>query len=218
MSKQVTIVDYGSGNLLSVSRALAQCGADVIISRDPSAIERATRLVLPGVGAFGDGMEGLRRRDLVEPVRAFAMSGRPLLGICLGMQMLMTSSEEFGHHAGLNLIPGCVLSLPDRSTGGQPLKRPHIGWVDLHQPADVEWTDSLLESTAPGTSVYLVHSYAAHPSNPEDCLAECNFGGHRIVACVRRRNVVGCQFHPEKSGPAGLRILSRFVAADLDRS
>jgi glutamine amidotransferase len=213
MSDSVTLIDYGVGNLLSVARAFEHCGANVVLSHDPTEIERAERLVLPGVGAFADGMQGLRDRGLVDPIRRYADSGRPLLGICLGMQMLTTTSEEFGEHQGLGLIPGRVRAIPRIATDGAPLKTPHIGWSPLQRPDHALWDDSLLAGTAPGTSVYLVHSYAVEPDDHDHLLSDCVYGGHRIATTIQRGAVVGCQFHPEKSGPAGLRMLAAFLGS-----
>jgi glutamine amidotransferase len=211
MSNSVTLIDYGVGNLLSVARAFEHCGANVVLTGDPADIDRAERLVLPGVGAFADGMQGLRDRELVDPIRRYAESGRSLLGICLGMQMLATMSEEFGEHQGLNLIPGRVRAIPRMATDGSPLKTPHIGWSSLHRPKQTEWDNSLLADTTPGTSVYLVHSYAVAPDDHRHLLSDCVYGGHRIATTIRRGAVIGCQFHPEKSGPAGLRMLAAFL-------
>lgn len=211
MSNSITLIDYGLGNLLSVARAFEHCGANVLLSHDPAEIECAERLVLPGVGAFADGIHELHERGLVDPIRRFAESGRPLLGICLGMQMMATVSEEFGKHQGLDLIPGRVREIPRTATNGAPLKIPHIGWSSLHRPAYAEWDQSLLADTAPGTSVYLVHSYAVELDDPRHLLSDCVYGGHRIATTIKRGAVVGCQFHPEKSGPAGLGILAAFL-------
>jgi imidazole glycerol-phosphate synthase subunit HisH len=208
---QVTVIDYGIGNLFSVGRALEHCGAEVTFTSDPALIESAPRLVLPGVGAFANGIQGLRDRGLVEPIRRYAASGRPLLGICLGMQMLAGVSEEFGTHEGLGLIPGRVVAVPDHTTAGVPHKIPHIGWNGLLATAGVSWSETLLDDTPEGTAVYLVHSYAVTPEDPAHRLADCLYGGHRICAAIRRGNIVGCQFHPEKSGEVGLRILRRFL-------
>lgn len=211
MSNSVTLIDYGVGNLLSVARAFEHCGASVVLSHDPDDIDRAERLVLPGVGAFADGMQGLRDRELIDPIRRYAESGRPLLGICLGMQMLTTVSEEFGEHQGLGVIPGRVRTIPRIATDGTPLKTPHIGWSALHCPDHAQWQGSLLADTSPGTSVYLVHSYAVELDDERHLLSDCVYGGHRIATTIRRETVVGCQFHPEKSGPAGLRMLAAFL-------
>ena len=207
-----TVVDYGSGNLFSVTRALEHCGASVLAACDAASIDSAERLVLPGVGAFADGMRGLRERGLIEPIQRFAASGRPVLGICLGMQMLATLSEEFGQHEGLGLIPGRVRAVPSVDTQGRALKIPHIGWSALHPPRGTSWHGTILDQTQDGSSVYLVHSFAVVPEDPSHCLAVCSYGGHSITAAVRSGAVTGCQFHPEKSGAVGLTMLARFLA------
>ena len=211
MSRTVTLVDYGIGNVFSVSRALETAGAEVLLTDRPEDLDKAERLVLPGVGAFADCMSSLRERGLIDPLLRFAGSGRPFLGICVGMQMLATYSEEFGHHEGLNLIPGRVSGLPKVDKDGLPLKIPHIGWTQLHHAPGQAWTDSPLGDTAAGESVYLVHSYAVTPDDPAHSLATCFYGGLPICAAIRSNNIFGVQFHPEKSGPSGLRILSRFL-------
>ena len=210
MSKAVTIIDYGVGNMLSVARAFEHCGATVILAHDPAAIERAESLVLPGVGAFENGMRELRERGLIAPIRRYATSGRPLLGICLGMQMLASVGEEFGEYEGLNLIPGRVKQLPRCGTDGLALKSPNIGWCDLLPSPGSDWSSGILANSA-NASVYLVHSYALYPDQEEHRLADCTFGGHRFASAVKRGNVFGCQFHPEKSGPEGLKIISSFL-------
>ena len=213
MSGSVSIVDYGSGNLFSVVRAFEHVGAEARLAQDAAAIEAAERLVLPGVGAFADGMAGLSERGLVEPIRRFAASGRPLLGICLGMQMLATSSEEFGEHAGLGIIPGRVVPIPAQDVDGRSQKIPHIGWADLQPWQARGWADSPLQDLIQGDAVYLVHSFHFVPDDAQDGLAVCGYGGHRITAAVRSGGTVGCQFHPEKSGEVGLRVLRRFLQA-----
>lgn len=213
MAKRIVVVDYGVGNLYSVRRALEVSGAaEVIVSGDPLAIGEADGLVLPGVGAFADGMRGLRDRNLIEPISAFARSGRSLLGICLGMQMLVTSSEEFGTHEGLDLIPGEVVAIPNRSVEGQQLKVPFIGWADI-VPGNVDaYASSVLRAAESKGGVYLVHSFHVRPSVPEHLLATYSFGGHSVTAAIQCNNVIGLQFHPERSGRVGLAIMRRFVA------
>jgi glutamine amidotransferase len=208
---QVTVIDYGIGNLYSVRRALERCGGEVTLTADATQIEVASHLVLPGVGAFADGMLGLRERGLIEPIQRYAASRRPLLGICLGMQMLASVSEEFGRHEGLGLIPGRVVPVPHMTTDGRTQKIPHIGWNGLVPPPDGDWRDSLLRGTPAGTAVYLVHSYSVIPDDPRHSLADCVYGGHRIAAAIRCGRVEGCQFHPEKSGEAGLGMLAQFL-------
>lgn len=211
MKPRVTIVDYGCGNIFSVTRAFEHCGAEPRLSGDPTDIEGADRLVLPGVGAFADGMRGLQERNLVEPILRFAASGRPLLGICLGMQMLATVSEEFGEHPGLGLVPGRVVPVPAADTAGHPQKIPHIAWAEITPPVPDRWRGTIFAATPPNTAVYLVHSYSLKPDDGGALLAECEYGGHRIAAAVQSANNIGCQFHPEKSGPAGLRLLTAYL-------
>lgn len=211
MKPTVTIVDYGSGNLLSVQRAFEFCGANVELAEDAAAIARAERLVLPGVGAFADGMQGLRDRGLVEPIQHYAGTGRPLLGICLGMQMLATTSTEFGAHAGLNLIPGQVVSVHRHAAGGEPLKIPSIGWYNLQHASAGTWDGSPLQGLPDGAAVYLVHSYHVVPQEPAHLLATYSLGGLPVSASIRSDRIVGCQFHPEKSGRIGLQILDGFL-------
>jgi glutamine amidotransferase len=207
----VTVVDYGVGNLFSVRRALEHCGGTVTFAATAAEVEAANRLLLPGVGAFADGMAGLRERGLVEAIQRFAQTHKPLLGICLGMQMLAGVSEEFGEHAGLGLISGRVVPIQRTGADGKPRKIPHVGWSSLTPPANADWRGTLLEGSAEGTAVYLVHSYRFLPDDSAQVLAHCDYGGHPIVCAVRAANITGCQFHPEKSGPAGLRMLNAFL-------
>lgn len=211
MTAAVTVVDYGSGNLLSVARAFERCGSQAHLTHEPADIESAERLVLPGVGAFGAGMQGLRERGVIDAIRRFAASGRPLLGVCLGMQMLASRSEEFGANEGLNLVPGSVVAVPATDVDGSAQKIPHIGWADLSPPAAGRWQGTVFNGTAVGTSVYLVHSYQFVPDDPAHRLADCFYGGRRITAAVQSGPVIGCQFHPEKSGEAGLKLLAAFL-------
>jgi glutamine amidotransferase len=207
MSAGVTVIDYGMGNLLSVCRALEHVGADVTLSGDPEIILQSERLVLPGVGAFGDGMAELERRQLIEPIRKRTADNTPLLGICLGAQMLLDNSEEFGNHNGLELIHGQVRAIPTTDTSGQPLKVPHVGWSDLH----IDQPHPLLEGLPPESAVYFVHSFQCLPQDKRDLIGHCNLGGHAITAMISHGRITGCQFHPEKSGPVGLHILRNFL-------
>ena len=208
----VAVIDYGVGNLLSVRRGLERVGASVAVTSDFDAIRSAPRVVLPGVGAFADGMAALRGAGLDDVVREVAAKGTPLLGICLGMQMLLDTSEEFGEHAGLGLIPGRVVTVPGVSGDDEPQKIPHIGWNALTVPEGREdWHDTVLEDLTPGESVYFVHSYMADPVAASDRMADCLYGGRRVSAAIGRENVSGCQFHPEKSGDVGLKVLRRFM-------
>jgi glutamine amidotransferase len=209
---EVVVIDYGVGNLLSVQRGLEHCGARVTLSANPTEILAAKRVVLPGVGAFGNAMEALETLNLVAVIRELAHRYTPLLGICLGMQLLMDESEEFGVTAGLGLIPGCVIPVPKETLIGESQKVPHIGWSALRASSNLGgWGDTLLQDNRPGEAVYFVHSFMAVPSNPAHRIADCMYGGHLVAATIGRDLITGCQFHPEKSGEIGLRILRNFI-------
>jgi len=211
--KRVSIVDYGMGNLFSVSRALEHCGATPVLVSTPAEIESAQHLVLPGVGAFADGMAGLRGLHLIEPLQRYAASQRPFLGICLGMQMMMDWSLEFGRHEGLGIIAGGVIPLPPRDMAGALHKVPLIGWSSLEIPPQRNgWDGTILRATRPGTAAYFVHSFMAAPDDKADLLANTDYGGVKVCAAVSRGQISGCQFHPEKSGEVGLGILKSFLA------
>jgi glutamine amidotransferase len=212
MSFDVVVIDYGIVNLYSVRRAFEACGANVVLTDDPALIVSAPRLVLPGVGAFADGMRGLIERGLDSVVREYAKSGKPLVGICLGMQMLATVSMEFGEHRGLNLIPGKVVRIPSTTMEGAPHKIPHIAWEALVRPDFIEtWDNTILANTKPGATMYHVHSFTVVPDDDAHRLADCYYNGRQISSVIRMGNVYGCQFHPEKSGRAGLALLKRFL-------
>jgi glutamine amidotransferase len=205
-------MDYGVGNLLSVRRALEHCGAAVTVTGDHKTLLSASRVVLPGVGAFANAMAELRSRGLDDVAREIAARGVPLLGICLGMQMLLDESEEFGITAGLGLIPGLVIPVPAVTASGFPQKIPHIGWNALVPPhGGNSWSGTLLRHSKPKDAVYFVHSFMAQPKDPSHRIADCVYGGDAISAVIGHRNVLGCQFHPEKSGPVGLNILRAFL-------
>ena len=208
---KVVIIDYGMGNLFSVRRAVEVGGAtDIEVSADPARLAVADRVILPGVGAFVDGMAGLNRAGFVPAIRDYVAAGRPLLGICLGMQMLMDQSEEFGQTPGLGLIPGQVRAI-DRDRGNHPRRKlPSIGWAALSPESP--WQGTPLANTEPGAAVYFLHSFHAVPETPADLLASYDYDGTRVTAAVRRGAVTGAQFHPEKSGPVGLGIMATFLA------
>lgn len=215
MKPVVMLINYGMGNLFSVSRALEHCGAEVRLTSSPDEVLAADRVLLPGVGAFQQGMGFLSQLGLVSALQKFATSGRPLLGICLGMQMLFESSEEFGVHEGLGIIGGSVLQIPSTDLQGNPHKIPHIGWSPLLLPEGrSSWSETLLTEVEVGKSAYFLHSFAAVPSDRTVLLAETQYNGRKLCAAVKSSgNVWGCQFHPEKSGETGLKILGRFVNA-----
>jgi imidazole glycerol-phosphate synthase subunit HisH len=206
------VIDYGVGNLLSVRRALEHCGATVAVTADPAAILSAKCVVLPGVGAFAKGMSELCRTGLDAVTREVAARGIPLLGICLGMQMLLDESEEFGSNRGLGLIPGRVIALAPTTAEGGLRKIPHIGWNGLLPAGERKnWLGTPLHELQVGDAVYFLHSFMADPAHLEDCVADCLYGGTKVSAAIGRANVFGCQFHPEKSGQIGLKVLKAFV-------
>ncbi|CAM2765945.1 TPA: imidazole glycerol phosphate synthase subunit HisH [Legionella pneumophila] len=208
----VSIVDYGIGNLLSVARSFHYFDTPVHFVSTPEEILKAERLVLPGVGAFADGMKGLTDLNFVEPIKQFACSGKPFLGICLGMQLMLTKSMEFGEHEGLDLITGEVVSIPLHGVDGQRHKIPHIGWNELvRTPYGGDWSDTILKNVSINSSVYFVHSYMAVPTNPKTRLADTLYDGQAISAVIKDGNIYGCQFHPEKSGEVGLKIIQQFL-------
>jgi imidazole glycerol-phosphate synthase subunit HisH len=208
----VAVMDYGVGNLLSVRRALEHCGAAVTVTGNHETLLSSPRVVLPGVGAFANAMAELRAQGLDDVVREIAARGVPLLGICLGMQMLLDESEEFGTTAGLGLIPGRVIPVPAVTASGLPQKIPHIGWNALVPPRGGNgWSGTLLRHSKPQDAVYFVHSFMAQPTHPSHRIADCVYGGAAVSAVIGHRNVLGCQFDPEKSGPVGLNILRAFL-------
>jgi len=202
----VAVVDYGSGNLRSVAKALARSGLEPQVTGDPAAVRRADAVVLPGVGAFADSMTSLRAKGLDEAVREAIGSGRPYLGLCLGLQLLFEESDEHGVTPGLSLLPGVVARFPDRNGEGAPLLVPHIGWNR------VRWRGEhpVVAGLPPDDCFYFVHSYRAVPTREEDIVGQVDYGGE-FAAAVARDNIFAVQFHPEKSQSAGRRLLDGFA-------
>ena len=210
--KSVVVVDYGVVNLKNILRGFEHIGASVKSSSDPSLLQAADRVVLPGVGAFASGMSELRSFGLDDAIRSLVENERPILGICLGMQMLLDRSSEHGDHEGLGVIPGEVLPIPNSQNGLIQRKIPHIGWNALNFAANREhWDDSCLDKPLPGDYYYFVHSYMAVPKNQDSVLATCDYEKATIIAAIKSGNTTGLQFHPERSGPSGLKILRQFL-------
>jgi glutamine amidotransferase len=212
MTTSATVVNYGIGNLRSVCRALEFGGGDVKIATSSAEIRSADRLILPGVGAFSSCMEELRLGGLVDAILDFFISERPFLGICVGMQMMMDSGEEFGLNKGLGLISGPVRAIPASRTDSNRYKVPHIGWTPLKKPRGTDWSDTILADCGENEPVYFLHSYTAEPTDPKARLADADYHGTQISAAIRGGNRYGFQFHPEKSGPAGLSMLQNFLS------
>jgi glutamine amidotransferase len=197
----IAIIDYGMGNLRSVAKAFAHVGAEVVVTTDPEMVRRASHVVLPGVGAFGEAMDNLRRGGMIPVIEEVIGRGVPFLGICLGQQLLFEESEEMGRHAGLGILRGRV-----RRFGGG-LKVPHMGWNQLR----IVRPSPLLATIADGSFAYFVHSYYVDPADPDVVLATTDYG-IPFASIVGRRNVAGIQFHPEKSQAIGLTILRTFAS------
>lgn len=213
MSRTVHIVDYGVGNLHSVARAVEKAGARASLASNPDSIVNADLLILPGVGAFQPCIENIRRAGFVDPILEFVRSGRPFLGICVGMQLLFEYSTEFGTHAGLGIMRGFVAPIPLVDPQGNRRKVPHIGWSTLRRPScRSTWDGTLLEGAQEGAAAaYFVHSFSAIPSDDCDRLADVIYQDYVISAAVQRENITGFQCHPEKSGQVGISILEKFV-------
>lgn len=211
MNRSVSIIDYGSNNLYSIAHALEVNGANVKFARIPEEIRQADRLVIPGVGAFPQGKQNLVDNGMFDELLAYAEKERPLFGICLGMQLLATRSFEFGNTTGLNLIPGQVEIIPDKDVDGGRLKRPHIGWAKIYPVQDTSCGSTIFTGVPIGSEFYMVHSFHVVPENKIHLLAVAKYGGHNITAAIQSGYVMGCQFHPEKSGEYGIQVLNQFI-------
>lgn len=206
---QITLVDYKIGNLLSVERAMQHIGSPLKTAKSAQDIADAQKLIVPGVGAFKSCIDALKEHEFYDAIIEYAASDKPMLGICVGMQMLFETSHEFGDHQGFGLLPGDVRAIPAETTEGKAHKIPHIGWT----PLTLNQLDNpLLQGIPDAAEVYFVHSFTAHPANDANCTADAYYGGQKISAIVNKGNIYGTQFHPEKSGPVGLQILKNFVA------
>jgi len=216
-SQNVAIVDYGLGNLFSVKNACDHAGIRATITYSKEEISNADGVILPGVGAFGDAMDALIKLDLIDLLKDFSLAGKPLIGICLGMQLLMTESYEFGWHEGLGVIEGSVLRL-------EAPKVPNIGWSQVYRPtaADIDrggneesfdsWSGTPMADLQNGEYMYFVHSYYTTPNDPGVLLSTSRYGDLEFCSMLQKNNTFGCQFHPERSGPQGLKFYSNIVS------
>jgi glutamine amidotransferase len=213
---RVAIVDYGTGNLFNVRRACHHVGLPAELTTDPESVLAADAIILPGVGAMPHAMRALREGGLADAVRESVGKGTPFLGVCLGMQLLMSHGSEFEEHAGLGLIPGRVVRFPARNSDGAPLKVPHIGWNAVRRnPVVAEpWSNTPLDGLSDGAYMYFVHAYVVVPDDPSVSIATTDHSGVEFCSALRYQNIVGCQFHPERSGRDGLTIYENF-ARDL---
>lgn len=211
---KVVVIDYGLSNLLSVKRAFEMFADSVVVTDDLNEVISASRVVLPGVGAFADGMRGLKDKGLDEALLLCVEKQIPVLGICLGMQMLFEKSYEKGEHNGLGFIKGTVEKIPDRTVDGGRQRVPQIGWSALRPPEPYSQFDSaLLSGIEAGNDTYFIHSYECKPLLPEYAVAYTHYGGRQVCAIANYENIYGCQFHPEKSGKIGLKLIRNFCCA-----
>lgn len=214
---RAAIVDYRLGNLFSVKQACAHAGIEAMITDQPSELAQSDLIILPGVGAFGDAMANLNELGLAEAIKQAAAGGKPVVGICLGMQLMMSQSDEFGRHIGLDLIPGRVVRFEAPRENGRTLKVPQVGWNRIQPSPDGRpWEGSPLAGIAPGEFMYFVHSFYAAPKDESLVLSLTIYGHMEFCSAVQKENIFACQFHPEKSGPAGLRVYHNLAGMVAD--
>jgi glutamine amidotransferase len=207
MSKKVVaIVDYGLGNLFSINQACGHVGLDPVITADKKIIAGADALILPGVGAFGHAMNSLQSDGLIESLLDFAKTGKQFLGICLGMQLLFSESEEFGANKGLGLVDGRIVRFPSKDNHGQFNRVPQIQWNHIYKGYPGNWERSLFKNTNDGEYMYFVHSYYSQPVNDKEILTYSEYGGVKYASAVIKDNITGIQYHPEKSAEPGLNV------------
>lgn len=212
MKKKITIIDYGIGNILSIKRALEKLGEIVVLSKNKKEIVNSSHIILPGVGAFGEAMKNLKKFELEESIKTSAKKGNFILGICLGMQMLLKKSYEFGEHKGINLIEGEVCKIKEDKKN-KYFKLPYIGWNSLIFRDSLlnQKKNNLLNNIKKSDNFYFIHSYEAKMKKNSNVLAKINEQGKLINAIIFKENIYGCQFHPEKSRESGLTLLKNFV-------
>ena len=201
----IVIIDYNIGNVKSISNAFKKFGIDTIITNNKEAILKADGVILPGVGAFAHGMENLKKYSLIDTLNLYVEKNKPLLGICLGMQLLLEESEEFGNTKGLGFIKGKVIKIPIKQD-----KLPHVSWNDI-KPKTLSWKNTILDSIKEKSDMYFVHSFVAVPESERNILSVTEYGGVEFCSAVKKNNIYGTQFHPEKSGKIGLKVIENFV-------
>jgi glutamine amidotransferase len=212
-SPSIAVVDYGMGNLFSVVQAFSAVGQRAEITASPATLAAADAIVIPGVGAFGSAMDVLARTGMADTIRERVARGTPLVGICLGMQLMMSSSSEFGSHEGLGLVDGETLALRASPEIDPSARIPHVGWSAVQPARAGAWCGTPLATLGADPSMYFVHSYYVRPSNPSVVLSFSNYRGVTFCSSLARGNLFGCQFHPERSGPEGLDVYRHITAA-----
>tara|TARA_B100001059_G_scaffold95104_1_gene94342 strand:+ start:32220 stop:32852 length:633 start_codon:yes stop_codon:yes gene_type:complete len=205
---KIVIIDYGIGNVRSIFNAFSNQGFDPILSNDSEIILKADGLVLPGVGAFSHAMKNLKKYGLIDVIKDYSKTGKPLLGICLGMQLLLDGSEEFGYTDGIGLVKGEVVKLPiDKS---HKAKLPHISWANIYTKA-IGWENTILNDIHLNSEMYFIHSFAANLENENEILSLTEYFDITFCSSLKKGNIYGCQFHPEKSSKVGLKIINNFI-------
>jgi len=205
---RMTLIDYDLGNVRSILSAFDNRGIRAQLTNDKHKILESDGVVLPGVGAFGHGMKSLEKYGLVEIIKEYISTGKPFMGICLGMQMLFNESEEYGYTKGLSLIPGKVVKLIRENTYNEKL--PHVSWNEIEGNSDI-WKGTILEGIKSSSDMYFVHSFVAQPADESHVLSTTKYSDRNFCSTVKCNNIYGCQFHPEKSGEVGLRIIDNFI-------
>jgi glutamine amidotransferase len=214
MQKQkIVILDYGLGNLFSVQHVCKYLGYETLVTKDRKDLEDADAVILPGVGAFGDAIQSIRSLDLEAPLKDFIEGGKPFMGVCLGMQLLFSESEEFGNNKGLNIIQGRIKKFPSANPAGKKIRVPQISWNNISEVSGgVPWGSSPLSSIESGSSMYFVHSYYAEPSESSVILSQTEYEGITYCSSIKHRNVFAAQFHPEKSAAQGIEIYKNWLS------
>lgn len=207
----VVIVDYGMGNILSVKRAIEECGGKAVVSSDADIILKSDKVILPGVGAFGQAVHQLNNFHLFDALKEVSLKGNDLFGICLGMQLLFTMSEEFGEHNGLDIIKGSVELISRKGKQNCNIKVPHIGWKKLTPITGMGACEGLFSNIKSNDYFYFVHSFMGAPSYHSNIIFNALYEEIEIPAVVKKDSIIGCQFHPEKSGTAGLKIIKNWI-------
>jgi len=205
---KIVIIDYDVGNVRSIINALKKVGIDSILSNKEDEIMSADGIILPGVGAFAHGMDKLNQYNLIKIITEYTNTNKPLLGICLGMQMLLDESEEFQNTKGLGLISGKVIKLPVQNSSYEKL--PHVSWNEIKKQ-NINWNDTILDKVEQQSDMYFVHSFIANPTNQNEILSTTEYSDYQFCSSVKKGNIYGCQFHPEKSGEKGLKIIENFI-------
>lgn len=212
---KIVIVDYGVGNLYSLIGAFRFFGVEPIVTEDAKILKEADGIIIPGVGSFEAGMRGLQLRGLVDAIKEIAQSNRPILGICLGAQLMLSEGREFGVFEGLNIMKGRVVRFPVL-IGSE--KVPQIGWNTILPSQNNSWEHSILNSCGKKDQVYFVHSYVLEPESDQNVLALSMYGGHTFCSAIKKGNIYGFQFHPEKSGAVGLKFINNFITLVIQNS